>query len=319
MNTLSTLIVPLALLAAASPADAQCRSSATASEDSYASRATAASYQETQKNIVETAVDAGSFKTLAAALQLTGLDEALQGKGPFTVLAPTDEAFAKLPKGTLEKLTKPENKEILASILTYHVISGRNDSEQVSQIAAAPTLNGQRVNVRVKKDQIMVGGAKVVSADIDCSNGVIHVIDTVLLPNSEDIIGTAVEAGSFQTLAAALKAAELVEALQGDGPFTVFAPTDDAFAKLPAGTVEDLLKPENRDKLAAVLTYHVVPGRVYAQDAVTAANASTLQGGNLKIAEVDGRLRINSANVVKANIDTTNGVIHVIDSVLLPQ
>lgn len=135
----------------------------------------------------------------------------------------------------------------------------------------------------------------------------------------KDIVDTAVSAGSFQTLVAAVKAAGLVETLKGDGPFTVFAPTDEAFAKLPAGTVESLLKPENRDQLTAILTYHVVPGKIMSADiAGKQAAVKTVQGQSVNVNATDG-VRVDGASVVKADIDTSNGVIHVIDSVILPK
>ena len=134
----------------------------------------------------------------------------------------------------------------------------------------------------------------------------------------KDIVDTAVAAGSFKTLVAAVQAAGLVETLKGKGPFTVFAPTDEAFAKLPAGTVESLLKPENKDKLIAVLTYHVVPGKVLASDVVGLKEAKTVQGGKVKIAVIGEKVKIDDATVVKTDIVTSNGVIHVIDSVILP-
>jgi uncharacterized surface protein with fasciclin (FAS1) repeats len=133
-----------------------------------------------------------------------------------------------------------------------------------------------------------------------------------------DIVDTAVAAGSFKTLVAAVQAAGLVDALKGEGPLTVFAPTDEAFAALPAGTVEELLKPENKAKLAAILTYHVVAGKVTAADVVKLESATTLQGQDVKIAVKDGKVMINNATVVKAYIMTSNGVIHVIDTVILP-
>jgi uncharacterized surface protein with fasciclin (FAS1) repeats len=135
----------------------------------------------------------------------------------------------------------------------------------------------------------------------------------------QDIVSTAVAAGSFKTLAAALEAAGLVDTLKGKGPFTVFAPTDEAFAKLPAGTVEDLLKPENKDKLTAILTYHVVPGDVMAKDVVTLKKAKTVNGQELTVKVNEGKVMIDNANVVKTDIACSNGVIHVIDSVVLPK
>jgi uncharacterized surface protein with fasciclin (FAS1) repeats len=134
----------------------------------------------------------------------------------------------------------------------------------------------------------------------------------------KDIVDTAVGAGSFKTLVAAVQAAGLVETLKGQGPFTVFAPTDEAFAKLPAGTVESLLKPENKEKLVAVLTYHVVPGKVMAADVVKLTEAPTVQGSKAKVKVVDGAVMIDNAKVVKTDIETSNGVIHVIDAVILP-
>lgn len=133
-----------------------------------------------------------------------------------------------------------------------------------------------------------------------------------------DIIDTAVAAGSFKTLAAALGAAGLIDTLKGAGPFTVFAPTDEAFAKLPAGTVESLLKPENKAKLTAILTYHVVPGKVMAKQAMKLKAAKTVNGKELKLKVVGGSLMVDGAKVAKADIGATNGVIHVIDSVVLP-
>ena len=135
---------------------------------------------------------------------------------------------------------------------------------------------------------------------------------------AKDIVDTAVGAGDFNTLVAAVKAAGLVETLKGPGPFTVFAPTDAAFAKLPPGTVESLLKPENKEKLVAVLTYHVVPGKVMAADVVKLTEAPTVQGSKAKVKVENGAVMIDNAKVVKTDIETSNGVIHVIDAVILP-
>lgn len=134
------------------------------------------------KDIVDTAVAAGSFKTLAAALQAAGLVDTLKGKGPFTVFAPTDEAFAKLPAGTVENLLKPENKQKLVAILTYHVVPGRVLAAQVTKMNSARTVNGESLAISSNDGSVMVDNAKVVQTDILCSNGVIHVIDSVVLP-----------------------------------------------------------------------------------------------------------------------------------------
>ena len=134
-----------------------------------------------------------------------------------------------------------------------------------------------------------------------------------------DVVDTAVAAGDFATLVTAIKAADLVETLKGDGPFTVFAPTDEAFAKLPSGTLDSLLKPENKQKLSSILTYHVVPGNVVASEVVNLSDAKTVNGQLLMIKTSDGVVTVNNAKVIKTDIDCSNGVIHVIDTVLLPK
>lgn len=270
------------------------------------------------KDIVDTAVEAGSFKTLAAALGAADLVGTLKGQGTFTVFAPTDDAFKKLPPGTVESLLKPENKQKLVDILTYHVVSGAVPAASVVTLDNATTLNGQRAQIQVADGTVKIDQANVVKTDIACSNGIIHVIDEVILPSTDNIPTTAVKAGAFTTLVAAVKAAGLVDALSGTGPFTVFAPTDEAFAKLPEGTLESLLKPENKGKLAAILKYHVVSGRVFSPDALAAGSAPTLQGAPVSISVQEGSAMVNGAKLVQTDIDASNGVIHVIDSVLLP-
>lgn len=267
--------------------------------------------------IVETAIEAGNFTTLAAALGAADLVDTLQGKGPFTVFAPTDEAFAALPKGTLESLLDPKNKATLTSILTHHVVAGRVSSASLVKMNNAAALSGQRLGIRVGENGVMIGGSKVAVTDIQCKNGTIHVIDTVMLPSSRDIVETAVAAGTFNTLVAAVGAGGLAGVLQGDGPFTVFAPTDEAFAALPKGTVESLLLPENKAKLVAILKYHVVSGRVYS-DQLSNGDVATLGGSKVKVSLRKNESFINEAKVTAADIQTTNGVIHVLNKVLLP-
>jgi uncharacterized surface protein with fasciclin (FAS1) repeats len=167
---------------------------------------------------------------------------------------------------------------------------------------------------------------KVIITDIEASNGVIHVIDTVLLPASDeammeklDIVDTAVADGRFATLVAAVQAAELVDTLKGEGPFTVFAPTDDAFAALPAGTLDSLLLPENKQQLTDILLYHVVSGNVMAADVVGLTSAPTVLGQDVTVTIRDGKVFLNdNVQVIITDIETSNGVIHVLDAVLLP-
>jgi transforming growth factor-beta-induced protein len=267
--------------------------------------------------IVDIAVADGNFKTLVAALTAAGLDKTLAGDGPFTVFAPTDAAFAKLPAGTVESLLKPENKDKLVQILTYHVVAGKVLAADVSKMTSAETVAKLPVSIKVDMGKVMINGSTVTTADIMASNGVIHVVDSVLLPPS-DIVDTAVGDGRFKTLAAALTAAGLVDTLKGKGPFTVFAPTDDAFAKLPKGTIDTLLKPESKKALTDILTYHVAAGSMMAADVVKMSLIDTVNGIPVKV-KVDGsKVYINDAQVIITDIVASNGVIHVIDSVMLP-
>jgi transforming growth factor-beta-induced protein len=187
----------------------------------------------------------------------------------------------------------------------------------VVKLTSADTAAELPITVMVDGNKVMVNDAQVILTDIETSNGVIHVIDSVLLPPT-DIVDTAVADGRFTTLAAALEAAGLIETLKGEGPFTVFAPTDEAFAKLPAGTVESLLLPENLAQLTQILTYHVVSGEVTSEEVVSLNSADTVAGLPVSIQVRDGKVFINDAQVVIADIFTANGVIHVIDSVILP-
>ena len=235
---LPSLIIVLALvLAACAPAAAPVEPT-----EMPMPEPTAVPTEETSNTIVDIAIGNPDFSTLVAALSAAGLVDALSGEGPFTVFAPTNEAFAALPEGTLETLLLPENKQQLTDILLYHVVSGSVLAADVVTLSEAETLLGKNVNITVDMDKVMVNEANVVATDIIADNGVIHVIDSVILPPADmtDIVDTAVADGRFTTLAAALGAADLVETLKGEGPFTVFAPTDDAFAALPAGTVDSI-------------------------------------------------------------------------------
>lgn len=299
-GTWTTVLALITVAAIASGAAAQC------------SEKTTATAQATAGDIVDTAVAAGKFGTLVTAVKAAGLVDALKAEGPLTVFAPTDEAFSKLPKGTLQALLNDPPK--LRAILKYHVISGKVGSAEVVKLTSAKTLLGQ--NVRINAAQgVKVNAASVIQADIACKNGVIHVIDTVLMPE-DDIVDVAAKASSFKTLLTALEAADLTDTLRGEGPFTVFAPTDEAFAKLPKQTLDKLLK--DPAKLGKILTYHVVPGKVLAADVVKLREAKTVQGGVLKIA-AGAEVKVNEAKVLTTDVAASNGVIHVIDTVLLPE
>jgi transforming growth factor-beta-induced protein len=295
---------------------------------------------EVTKTIVDIAVEDGRFETLVAALQAADLVSTLSGEGPFTVFAPTDDAFAALPDGVVAGLL--EDIPSLTEVLTYHVVSGTVLAETVVGLTSAATLQGEEVTIEVIDPNrppltignVMIDGATVLITDIIGSNGVIHVIDAVILPSaiaaslatpedamdsmvvSKTIVDIAVEDGRFGTLVTALQAAGLVETLSGDGPFTVFAPTDDAFAALPDGVVAGLL--EDIPALTDVLTYHVISGSVLAEQVVGLTSATTLQGEDVTIAVNDGSVMIDGAKVIITDIIGSNGVIHVIDAVILP-
>ena len=260
------------------------------------------------KDIVDTAVAAGNFKQLAAALTKANLVDALKGDGPFTVFAPTDAAFDALEKakpGTVAGLTV----EQLTDVLKYHVVSG-------AAVKAGDLKNGQLVKtlagpvaaIDLSGDKPKINGVTISTTDIVAENGVIHVIDAVLLPPG-DIIEVATAAGKFSKLAAALTAAELVDDLKGAGPFTVFAPTDEAFAKLSAAPSGDALK--------NVLLYHVISGSVGPADLKEGGAAVTLAGSPVLFALKDGA-KINDAKITTTNVVAKNGVIHIIDTVIVP-
>jgi len=342
-----------------------------AMDDTHDDMADSGAMAAEMADIVDIAAGSDSFTTLVAAVQAAGLVDTLKGEGPFTVLAPTDDAFAALPAGTVESLLA-DPSGALTDILLYHVIPGNVMATDVvaSVGQSVETAGGNTFAIVVADGELRFqDGAgnlvALVATDIVASNGVIHVIDAVLLPPAgdemasdeammademasdeammaeeaghdmadsgemvaelADIVDTAVGAGSFTTLVAAVQAAGLVETLKGEGPFTVFAPTDDAFAALPAGTVETLLANPS-GALTDILLYHVVAGAVMAADVVglDGHDVATVGGGTITVA-IDGDHVFlhdgagNAIEVVTTDIKTSNGVIHVIDGVLLPQ
>jgi transforming growth factor-beta-induced protein len=281
--------------------------------------ASMASRSAGETNIVQTAIAAGQFNTLASLLTQAGLVDTLSTAGPYTVFAPTDAAFAKVPKATLAALAG--NPALLKSVLLYHVVPGSVTSADVVKLTAAKTLEGGSLSIKVADGSAYVDGAKVITPDVMASNGVIHVIDSVLIPKTaaapaRNIVQTAVAAGQFKTLASLLTKAGLAKTLQGKGPFTVFAPTDAAFAKVPKATLASLAK--NKAKLRAVLLYHVVKGKVTAARAMKLHAAKTLEGKSLSIRVRNGKVIVGGAAVTKADVMASNGVIHVVNKVLIP-
>jgi transforming growth factor-beta-induced protein len=273
-----------------------------------------------KKDIV--GVTADNTKTLTAAITAAGLVETLKGTGPFTVFAPSDVAFSAI-QSDVDNLLKPENKGQLAKVLTCHVVSGKVMANDLKDGQELTTLDGSKLKIAMMNDgKIMVGNAHITVADIAATNGVVHVIDKVILPQkpmgvkSKDIVDIASE--SAKTLAAAVTAAGLVGTLKGTGPYTVFAPTDAAFAAIQKD-VDNLLKPENKAKLSKILTYHVVSGKTMAADLHDGQMITTVEGTKLKVTIKGGKVMINGANVISADIPASNGVVHLIDKVVMPK
>jgi uncharacterized surface protein with fasciclin (FAS1) repeats len=267
------------------------------------------------------------FTTLEAAVDAAGLRPALSGTGPFTLFAPTNAAFdALLAELGITRAQLLANRELLTAVLSYHVVPGRVERAQVPVGPAITTLQGGVFKVTASGGALTITDGRnrsstITQTGISASNGVIHVVDRVLLPADRNIVQTAQALPDFSILVDAVVSAGLVEALSATGPFTVFAPTNTAFAALLAElgvSAEDLLA--DTELLTRVLTYHVVPGRVLAADIVAGAPVATLQGGNFRIGagNVITDARARTANIVATDVFTSNGVIHVIDRVILP-
>ena len=266
--------------------------------------------------ILDIIANSPDHNTLEAAVLAAGLDGALSGDGPLTVFAPTDDAFAALPAGTVEGLLN--DIPLLTAILTYHAVGAAALSSDLADGQVLTTLNGKDVTVTINSNGVFINDAKVTVADIIADNGVVHVIDAVLLPPADPntILDIIVNSPDHNTLEAAVLAAGLDGALSGDGPLTVFAPTDDAFAALPAGTVEGLLN--DIPLLTAILTYHAVGGQTLSTDLADGQKIATLNGADVTVTINANGVFINNAKVTVADILADNGVVHVIDAVLLP-
>jgi uncharacterized surface protein with fasciclin (FAS1) repeats len=282
-----------------------------------------ATASEAPATIAATAAATSDFTTLTQALGAANLVQTLKGDGPFTVFAPTNAAFSDLDPATLRAALDDPNG-LLKDVLTYHVVAGAVRADQVVNLTSVKTVNGAELSIEVVNGAVMLNGTtRVTTTDIECANGIIHIIDHVLLPEAQaasakSIVETAQSNRDFSTLVTAVGAAELVQVLSGEGPFTVFAPTNAAFENLDANTLKSALE-DPRGLLRDVLTYHVLPGRINASQVVSLSSATTVQGDEIRIAVVDGVVTLNgSARVTTADVECGNGVIHIIDGVLLP-
>jgi len=270
------------------------------------------------KTIVETAQQAGVFNTLLAAAQAAGLAEWIDNATPKTVFAPTDDAFAKLPAGTVDSLLLPENKATLTRILQYHIVLGEVMSTEITTGIVTTTLSAG-LKVDTSNGVTLNGSTKVITADVEAKNGIIHIIDSVLLPPENNVVDLAATDPDLTTLAAALTAAGLLDAVRTSGPITILAPTNSAFAALPEGTLDTLLAEENLTTLKNILLYHVIPGNVYS-GGLQNGPIATLNGGSI-IVNLAGPVfgfQGGGSNPVQVDILGRNGVIHKVDTVLLP-
>jgi uncharacterized surface protein with fasciclin (FAS1) repeats len=268
------------------------------------------------QTVVDVIVNSPDHDTLEAAVVAAGLADDLSGEGPFTVFAPTDAAFKALPAGTIDTLLSDPTGD-LANILLYHVVEAKALSTDLSDGQELTTLLGKKVNVTINDDGVFINDAKVTVADIEADNGVVHVIDAVLLPPAITVVDIIVNSPDHDTLEAAVVAAGLADDLSGEGPFTVFAPTDAAFKVLPAGTIDTLLSDPTGD-LANILLYHVIGAKALSTDLSDGQELTTLLGKKVNVTINDDGVFINDAKVTMADIEADNGVVHVIDAVLIP-
>jgi uncharacterized surface protein with fasciclin (FAS1) repeats len=271
--------------------------------------------------VVDIIVNSPVHNTLETAVIAAGLADDLSGDGPFTVFAPTDDAFAALPAGVIDALLA-DPTGALAEVLLYHVVSGTALSTDLSDGQMVTTLLGEDVTVTINGSGVFINDAQVIVADILADNGVVHVIDAVLLPPppppTNTILDIVVNSADHNTLEAAVVAAGLQSALSGAGPLTVFAPTDAAFAALPAGVLDALLADPN-GALTQVLLYHAVGGIALSTDLADGMMITTIQGQDITVTINANGVFINDAQVIVADIMADNGVVHVIDAVLVPE
>lgn len=259
------------------------------------------------------------LSTLVAALKAADLVSTLEGAGPFTVFAPTNDAFSALPFKGAELQYLLHNKDKLTEVLEYHVASGDVMSADLKNDEKIKMLMGGSVTVTLANGAVKINDATVKTADVKASNGVVHIIDKVLIPENFTApnIPQLATSANLTTLVTAVTLAKLGEALSG-GPLTVFAPTNEAFAKLPPAVLKALLEPANIKDLVKVLTYHVHSGEVVSSDLKNGEQVTTLEKQKLNITIIGSKVQINTASVVKADQFAVNGVVHVIDAVLLP-
>lgn len=255
---------------------------------------------------------------LEELIGVAGLTETLNGDGPFTVFAPTDDAFNALGEDALAYFRSEDGMDSLVAVLQYHVVGGNNAAASLENNTTLTTLNNEdMLYVTVMGEMVMVNNAMVTMADLPASNGVIHVIDAVLMPPAGDIGMVIMENDTLTTLTTAIEAAGLGSALSMEGGYTVFAPSDAAFDALPEGDLEALLDDPEGD-LTTALTYHVVAGTYYSGDLEDGMTLTTMQGEDLEVTMRNDSIFVDGVAISGPNMIADNGVVHVIDGVLLP-
>jgi transforming growth factor-beta-induced protein len=291
------------------------------------------------KPLLQVADEAGLFSVFLSLVAAADLESKLGEPGPFTVFAPTDQAFAKLPPDIVARLLLPENKTTLQSLLRYQILGGVKRLGELSD-SDIDTLEGSKVKFAFVKGSLEINGATIEPSDIAASNGILHGIDSVVSPPTislnaltgnvtvadttpqdltKPFIETITSTGTFSTLIAAVKASGIDDVFTGPGPFTVFAPSDDAFARLPKEVLRKLLLPANRDALVQILKHHVTAARVTGADLKDKGQLKMLDGTMVTVLIASGKISVDSARMTRADEYTTNGVYHVLDSVLLPK
>jgi transforming growth factor-beta-induced protein len=313
---------------------------------------TACGSESPSGNITEVASERGDLSTLVAAVEVGGLAETLAEGGPYTVFAPDNAAFDQLPDGTKEALLDPINKTTLSNLLTYHVVEGKLSAADLKKAIkdgggtdTLTTVNGDILKVTELGDYIVLLDAfgkrvTITAADLSASNGMLHVVNTVLNPNNVNLEGLVESGGNimqflnqnsdFSTMATAVKAAGLASLLTSGDTYTVFAPVNEGFAKLPEGALDEMLKDENKEALAGVLKYHIIRGGLSSKSlraaikgkngpvVLTMLNGEkieiSLEGEAFVITDANG----NRASVTAADMSAYNGVIHILDGVMMP-
>jgi uncharacterized surface protein with fasciclin (FAS1) repeats len=295
-------------------ADTPAPTTVAGSETTVAAAATSTTLMPAKAyDIVGTALRANAFSQLAGMLLNAGLVETMRG-GPFTVFAPTDDAFHKIPTDILHAVE--DDPDLLATALTYHVVPG---TLMAADLKDGPlmTVAGVELTVSHDGDTVLINGNAITTPDVVATNGVVHVMSDVLVPPLGDIIDVATTLPGFGTLAELVTAADLVDTLKSEGPFTVFAPTDDALAKIP-GPIVDVIAGDT-DLLTTVLTHHVVAGKLTTADLVKAGTVETVAGDTLTITQDEGgNVYVDGNKIQVSNVQATNGIINVINDPLVP-